>query len=56
MPRGTAIAVAAPVMTSVPTIAGSIPPPESWSKIGGSWVRKLQPNTDPPLPITKATT
>ena len=48
--------VAPAVMTSVPTMAGNMPPPLSWSMIGGSWVRKLHPNVDPPLRTTNAIT
>jgi len=41
-PSGTAIAVAAPVVTRVPSTAGPIPGPRSRELIGMSEVRKLQ--------------
>ena len=56
IPSGTAISVAVPVMTSVPTTAGPIPPPALLSTIGMSEVRKSTPKMLPPLLITKMIT
>src|SRR5438105_7846000 len=44
------------VITSVPTIAGAMPPPGSWSMIGRSFVKKFHDSTELPCWMTQAIT